>query len=59
MQLIYKIIFLFITLYFLLQLISYGIYEKREENNTSGGNTIILLGIFSFLFSNIMIWINL
>lgn len=59
MLLIYKIFFLFITLYFLLNLIAYGIYEKKEENNPYGGFSIILLGVFSFLFSNIIIWINI
>lgn len=54
----YHILFLIFTLYILVNCISYGIYEIKNEKNKSGGITVILFTFFSAIFSNIMVWLN-
>lgn len=53
---VYNIFFLVITLYVFLKTIGYGIYELKENNNIPGFICIIVLSLFSIIFSNIMMW---
>lgn len=54
----YHILFLIFTLYTLVQSVSYGFYEIKEQGNKMGGITVILFTIFSAIFSNIIVWQN-
>ena len=53
-----SILFLIFSIYFLIRVISYGIYEIKNENNNFGGYSIICISIIALIFSNIMILIN-
>ena len=48
----YNIVFFIITFYILLRTIAYGLYEIKNKNNKVGGICVILLTIFSVIFSN-------
>lgn len=54
----YHLLFLIFTLYTLIQSVSYGFYEIKEQNNKIGGISVILFTIFSVVFSNIIVWQN-
>lgn len=58
LNLFYHILFLLFTIYVLIQSISYGLYEMKQENNSFGGKFVIAFTIFSVIFSNIMVWKN-
>ena len=58
LSLFYHILFLIFTIYVLIQSISYGLYELKEQKNKPGGTIVILFTIFSVIFSNIIVWQN-
>ena len=58
LTLAYHILFLIFTIYVLIQSISYGLYEIREEQNNLGGKLVIAFTIFSVIFSNVVVWQN-
>jgi len=53
---IFHVLFLIFTLYVLVNTISYGIYEFKNEDNKYGGICVIIFTIFSVIFSNIAVW---
>lgn len=55
-NLIYNLIFLFVSIYILINAVAYALYEIREENNKSGGIVVITFAILVIIFSNIMVW---
>ena len=57
-NLTFKIIFCIFTIYSLIYSISYGISEIKDEKNIYGGSSVIIVTIFSIVFSNIIIWIR-
>ena len=57
-DLIYRIVFLLITILIVFNSISYAIYEIKQEKNKYGGICVIIFTIFSSIFSNIMVWIR-
>jgi len=57
-NIIYRSVFLLFTIYILIESISYGIYEIKNEKNNIGGKVVIYFSIFSVIFSNIIIWQN-
>ena len=58
-NIIYHIIFLFLSLYLTVKSSIYGIYEIKNKNNTAGGISVILLNIFCFIFTNAAVWLHL
>lgn len=54
----FNIFFTLTSIFILFKTIGYSIYELKEKNNKTGGVYIILLSLFSIIFSNIMFWIN-
>ena len=57
-SIIYDLIFLIITIFILLKVIGYAIYEIRELNNKSGGITVICFSTLVVIFANVMMWIK-
>ena len=57
-SIIYDLIFLVITIFILLRVIGYAIYEIKELNNKVGGITIISFSTLVVVFANIMMWIK-
>ena len=55
---IYDLIFLFITIFILLKVIGYAIYEIKEFNNKSGGIIIISFSSLVVIFANVMMWLK-
>ena len=51
------IIFTIFTLFVFLKSLSFGIYEINQENNKSGGITVIFFSLACILFSNVMVWL--
>ena len=51
-------VFTLFTLSLLIRIISYGIYEIKNEKNKFGGVTIIVFSIAVIIFSNIMVWVS-
>ena len=58
LNLFYHILFLMFTIYVLINSISYGLYEIKEQKNKLGGRIVIIFTIFSVIFSNIVVWQN-
>ena len=54
----YDLIFFFTSLYILLKVIGFAIYEIKEINNKVSGIVIISFSILVVIFANIMIIIN-
>lgn len=54
----YDLIFFFTSLYILLKVIGFAIYEIKEMNNKVSGIVIISFSILVVIFANIMIIIN-
>ena len=52
-----KFIVCIVTIYILINSISYGIYEFKEQENKAGGITAIVLGLFQCVFTNTMLFI--
>ena len=57
-SIIYDLIFLVITIFILLKVIGYALYEIKELNNKAGGITIISFSSLVVIFTNIMMWIK-
>lgn len=57
-SIIYDLIFLVITIFILLKVIGYAIYEIKELNNKVGGITIISFSFLVTIFDNVMMWIK-
>lgn len=57
-SIIYDLIFLIITIFILLKVIGYAIYEIKELNNKSGGIIIISFSTLVVIFANFMMWIK-
>lgn len=57
-SIIYNLIFLFITIFILLKVIGYAIYEIQKLDNKVGGITIISFSSFVVIFANVMMWIK-
>lgn len=55
---VHYIIFLLITLYILLKVIGYGIYEIKQENNKFGGIAVISFSCFVVIFANVVLWLK-
>lgn len=54
----YDLIFFFTSLFILLKVIGFAIYEIKEMNNKVSGFVIISFSILVVIFANIMIIIN-
>ena len=54
----YDLKFIFTSLYILLKVIGFAIYEIKEMNNKISGIVIISFSILVVIFANIMIIIN-
>lgn len=57
-NIIYFIIFLLISLYILLKVIGYAIYEITEFKNKSGGISVIVFSVIVVIFANIMVFFS-
>ena len=57
-SIIYDLIFLVITIFILLKVIGYALYEIKELNNKAGGITIISFSTLVDVFVNVMMWIK-
>lgn len=57
-SIIYNLIFLFITIFILLKVIGYAIYEIQKLDNKVGGITIISFSSLVVIFANVMMWIK-
>lgn len=57
-SIIYNIIFFILTLYILLKVIGYAIYEIKELNNKIGGIIVISFSTAVVIFVNIMMLIR-
>lgn len=58
LSLIFNLFFLFVSIAILIRAISYAIYEIKQENNKSGGITVIAFSVVVVIFANIMVWIR-
>ena len=55
---VYHLFFLIISIYILLKVIGYSLYEINTLKNKSGGIVIITFSIIVVIFSNVMVWLN-
>lgn len=55
---IYNSIFLLTSIYILIKVIFFGIYEIKDLKNKVGGYITISLSVLIVIFSNIMIWLH-
>lgn len=55
-NILYHVLFIFITFYILLKTIFYGIYEIKTLQNKAGGIAVICFSIIVVLFANISIF---
>ena len=53
-----KLFFSLICLFILLYIISFSIFEIKNENNVFGGVATIVFTIVSIVYSNIIFYIN-
>ena len=51
-----KFIICIVTVYILINSISYGIYELKDQKNKVGGITSVALGIFQCVFTNTILF---
>lgn len=58
MNLIYNLIFLLISLYCLLRVIGYAIYEIKEMKNKVGGIVVIVFSVIVVIFANVVLLMN-
>lgn len=58
MSLLYHIVFVIITIFILLKIIFYGLYEINTQNNKSGGIAIICFSILVIIFTNIIVFLR-
>ena len=47
-----------ISIYILLKVIGYGIYEITQENNKFGGIVVISFSCFVVIFANVVLWLK-
>ena len=57
-SLIFQILFSLISIYFLLKVIGFAIYEMKELHNKSGGIAVISFSAIVAIFANVVVWIN-
>ena len=57
-SIIYDLIFLVISIFILLKVIGYAVYEIKELNNKSGGIAVISFSALVVVFANVMMWIR-
>ena len=55
---VYHLFFLIISIYILLKVIGYSLYEINTLKNKSGGIVVITFSIIVVIFSNVMVWLN-
>ena len=55
---LYHIIFLFFTIYVLIESIYYGLFEIKNKKNKFGGICVISFAFICVLFCNIIVWLN-
>ncbi len=53
-----KIISYLLSIWIFIRTLSYGIYEIKQNSNTSGGIVIIVLAVLSLILPIIVIYIN-
>lgn len=53
-----RIIVGLLSIWIFIRTLSYGIYEIKQNSNTSGGITIIVLAVLSLILPNIVVYIN-
>ena len=56
-NLVYHVLFLFISLFVLFKAIGYAFYEINTIKNKAGGIVVIAFSVLVVIFSNVMIWI--
>ena len=54
-SIIYKIIFLIISVFILFKTIGYGIYEIKEKENQTGGIAVIVFSLIVVIFANVVL----
>ena len=57
-SIIYRLIFLLLTIWILLKTIGFAIYEIKELDNKTGGVVVICFSFIFIIFANIMMWIR-
>ncbi|MBR0350398.1 MAG: hypothetical protein IJH76_00995 [Clostridia bacterium] len=55
-NMIYNFIFIIASILILIKAIAYGLYEIKNENNKSGGITIICFSVLVTIFVNIVVF---
>ena len=55
---VYHTLFLIVSIYILLKVIGYGLYEINTVKNKSGGIVVITFSFLVVIFSNVMVWLN-
>ena len=55
---IYDLLFVLISLYVLIKTIYYGIYEIKQNNNKTGGISVIAFSLATFIFTNLVLFIK-
>lgn len=54
-SIIYKIIFLIISVFILFKTMGYGIYEINEKENKTGGIAVIVFSFTVVIFANLVL----
>ena len=57
-NLIYRFLFFIISIYFLIKVIYYAVYEINKEKNKNGGITLIVFSSIVVILSNIVVLIK-
>lgn len=52
------VFFVLFTIFAFIKVLSYGIYEIKQENNKVSGIFIILFGLFASIISNVTLILN-
>jgi hypothetical protein len=58
MNLFFRFIFIIVSIFILIQTISYALYEINTNNNKSGGIAVICFSVLVIVFTNVMVFIN-
>lgn len=56
MNLIYHFTFFIVSLFILIKVISYGLYEYHTENNKLGSIAVICFSSLTIIFTNIVVF---
>ena len=56
MSFFYHFTFIILTAFILIKTISYGLYEINNQDNKSGGISVILFSIFVIIFANVIVF---